>query len=292
VTDIRETTVTTLDGRTLRVVEAGSLDGFPVLWHHGTPSSSLLYEPWIEVALEKDVRLIGYDRPGYAGSTPQPKRSVGDAAGDVEAIARSLGIESLTTGGVSGGGPHVLACAALLPHLVGAAACIAGLAPPDAEGLDLMAGMGETNVVEFGAALDGRAKLEPLLEEFAASMLSGTAEDENLESLISEADAAVMPELTEWLDGGAREGLAPGLEGWIDDDIAFVTPWGFDLADIKVPVLLWQGEQDLMVPFEHGRWLAARIPGVDARLTPEDGHLTITTNHFDDILDWLLAKSG
>ncbi|MGH2779794.1 MAG: alpha/beta fold hydrolase, partial [Actinomycetota bacterium] len=173
-----------------------------------------------------------------------------------------------------------------------AASCIAGVGPPDADGLDLTAGMGTSNVAEFAAARDGREKLEPMLEEFAASMLAGVEDDENLDTILSEADrAALTPQFKEWLEGSSREGLRPGLEGWIEDDIAFVTPWGFDLHEIEVPVQVWQGEQDLMVPFAHGQWLAENILGVDARLSPDEGHLTIPTQRFDEILKWLLATS-
>src|SRR5437016_2989692 len=146
--------VTTADGRVLTVREAGNPRGVPVLAHAGTPGSSLLYEPHVRDAEEKGIRLISYDRPGYGGSTRQPGRNVADCAVDVEAVCDALGIERFCVWGISGGGPHALATAALLPQRVAAAAALASVAPCDAEGLDFFAGMGEQNIEEFGAARD------------------------------------------------------------------------------------------------------------------------------------------
>lgn len=139
-------------GRTLTVREAGDPAGVPVLIHHGTPSSSLLYEPHVRDAEEHGVRLVSYDRPGYGGSTRDPGRSVADCAADVAAICDALGIGRICTWGISGGGPHALATAALLPERVAAAAALASVAPFDAEGLDFTAGMGELNVESFNAS--------------------------------------------------------------------------------------------------------------------------------------------
>lgn len=137
-------TVHTPDGRLLAVEDRGDPAGWPVLGHHGTPSSRLviLYGPYVRDAAERGLRVIGYDRPGYGESSPQPGRTVADTAADVRTICTELGIDRLATWGHSGGGPHVLACAALLPDLVTAAASLASLAPFDAEGLDYFEGMG------------------------------------------------------------------------------------------------------------------------------------------------------
>src|SRR6202046_3829688 len=135
-------TVQTSDGRTLAVEDSGDPAGRPVLVHNGTPNSRHLYGPNVRDAAERGLRLIGYDRPGYGGSSPQPGRTVADCAADVRAICDALGITRLVTWGISGGGPHLLATAALLPDLVVAAASLASLAPFDAGGLDWFAGMG------------------------------------------------------------------------------------------------------------------------------------------------------
>src|SRR5690348_5574117 len=139
------------DGRTLRVHEAGAAEGPVVLVHQGTPMSGRLYEPHMRDAEKRGIRLLAYDRPGYGGSSPAPDRSVADAAADSAALADALGIERFAVWGISGGGPHALACAAQLPDRVVATASLASVAPIDAEGLDWLAGMGEMNLEEFAA---------------------------------------------------------------------------------------------------------------------------------------------
>jgi pimeloyl-ACP methyl ester carboxylesterase len=249
---------------------------------------------WVADAEAKKVRLISYNRPGYGDSTPLPGRSVADVVTDVAAIADDLGIDRFATWGLSGGGPHVLACAARLPERVTAAACLAGVAPSDAEGLDFMAGMGEDNVAEFSAALAGPEQLDPMLGGIRPSMLGASAQDliALLRSILSEPDVAALDgALGQLFVDWGQEGLRKGIDGWRDDDLAFAKPWGFDLSKIEVPVLLWQGRQDRMVPFEHGAWLAENIPGVDARLLDEEGHLSIAMNRMPETLDWLLSHN-
>lgn len=281
------------DGRRLHVLERGAEGGLAVIVHHGTPGAGLLMDEHVALAADRGARLIGYDRPGYGGSDPDPGRTVASCARDVEAIADALGIERFVTWGVSGGGPHALACAALLPDRVAAAATLASVGPDRADGLDFLAGMGEDNVVEFGRAREGRASLEPFLAAMAPELLAASPEQvgEMLQSILGEPDRAVYHGgVAEYFVATLRDGLAPGIDGWVDDDLAFVAPWGFDLAGIRVPVLLLQGEQDLMVPPQHGRWLAGRIPGVDARILAGDGHLTLEITRMPDVLDWLLER--
>jgi pimeloyl-ACP methyl ester carboxylesterase len=289
-----ERTVTTPDGRELRICEAGPPDGLAVVIHNGTPMSRLLFRPHVEDAERRGVRLIGYDRPGYGGSTPHPGRSIADAVRDVEAIADALGIDRLATWGISGGGPHALACAALLPERVSAAASLASVAPYPAEGLDWFAGMGEANVAEFGLTLEGREALEPFLRQERDSMLAaglaGLAEA--MRTLLSPTDRAVFTgETADYVFEAFRAGSEERLDGWIDDDLAFAKPWGFELETIDVPVLLWQGREDRFVPFAHGEWLARHIPTVDARLSSDDGHVTLLAQRVPQVHEWLVAAS-
>jgi pimeloyl-ACP methyl ester carboxylesterase len=280
-----------VDGRTLAVADAGNESGPAVVVNHGTPGSRLLWRELIEDAEARGMRLIGYDRPGYGGSDPQPGRTAADAAGDVGAIADALGIEKLAVEGGSGGGPHALACAALLPDRVVAVASLAGVAPYPAEGLDWLDGMGQDNLDEFAATLAGREALERYLGKKVSEMLTAEpkAIAEALLSLLSPPDRAVLTgELAEYFHEATRVGVEEQLDGWIDDDFVFVNPWGYRLEDIRVPVQLWHGAHDRFVPIAHGRWLAERIPGVDAHLTEEDGHLTIQLRRIGEVHAWLL----
>ena len=282
-------TVHTLDGRMLAVEDCADPAGRPVLVHMGTPNSRHLYGPNVRDAAERGLRLICYDRPGYGGSSPQPWRTVADCAGDVRAICAELGIDRLAMWGISGGGPHVLACAALLPDLVTAAASLASLAPYGAEGLDYFAGMGQDNVDETRLFLTdeaaSRAKMDKDREELLATSPADAAK--GIESLLTPTDAAVLHgELAEYLVSSAQDGLAPGSQGWWEDN-CMIRPWGFDLADIAVPVLLLHGRQDMFVPFGHGEWLAAHIPNVEAWLLDDDGHLTLLQNRVPEVHAWL-----
>jgi pimeloyl-ACP methyl ester carboxylesterase len=258
----------------------------------GTPNSRHLYDPNVRDAAARGLRLISYDRPGYGGSTPHPGRTVADCAGDVRAICAELGIGRLAMWGISGGGPHVLACAALLPDLVTAAAALASPAPYGAEGLDFFAGMGQDNVDDMRLALADPAASRAKLEKDSAELLATPPEEmaKAMESLLTPTDAAVLSgELAVYLASSTHDGLAPGGQGWFDDDCMITRPWGFDLASIAVPVLLLHGRQDMFVPFSHGEWLAAHIPGVEPRLSDDDGHLTLLQNRIPEVHAWLSA---
>lgn len=290
---INNRTISTESGRKLHITETGQPDGIPIVVHHGTPGSGLLYQPWIEDAKSRGIRLISYDRAGYGGSTPQPGRTVANAAEDIATIARALNLGRLSVWGKSGGGPHAFACAALLPDLVVAAAAIASPAPYPADDLDWFAGMGQDNIDEFNAALDEKDVLVHFIETHAPGMLNADPKMlvQALRSILCPADVAVFTEnFADYLLNFVREGIKDSREGWVDDDIAFTTPWGFDLSQIQIPVMLMYGEQDQMVPIPHGKWLVERIPGADAHFLPEDGHLTLSAHRIPDVHTWLLSK--
>lgn len=258
-----------------------------VIVHHGTPSTGRLYAAWEHDGIE----LVGFDRSGYGAAPRRHGRSVADVVDEVVALADARGIDRFATWGISGGGPHALACAALLPDRVIAAAAIGSPAPRDAEGLDWYAGFGEGNVVEFTAAEHGETVLRPLLEqeEMARDAGGPTAFRDGLATLLSEADAAVLEgPLLDYLWAMFTE--KGSVHGWIDDDLAFLRPWGFELGSIHVPVLIRHGEQDRFVPAAHARWLAAQIPGAEAHITAEDGHLTLYETGVRGVQDWLLQR--
>jgi pimeloyl-ACP methyl ester carboxylesterase len=283
-------TVATPDGRVLAVQEAGDPVGQPVLVHMGMPNSRHLYGPNAADAASRGLRLICYDRPGYGRSTPQPGRTHADCAADVQAICAALHLDQIAVWGISGGGAHALASAALLPDLVVAAASLAALAPYGAEGLDWFDGMGQGNVDDFRLCLTdnaaARAKAGADRERFLAASAADLAEP--LRSLLSPADAAVMTgELADYMALLMHEGLAPGSEGWWEDECAQISPWGFGLADISVPVLVVHGRHDRFVPFGHGQWLAAHVPGAEAWLLENEGHLTLLEHRIPEVHAWL-----
>jgi pimeloyl-ACP methyl ester carboxylesterase len=283
--------IETPEGRRLRVEEAGDRAGKPVLTLHGTPGSCYLYARHVADAEARGIRLIGYDRPGYGGSTPQPGRSVADCASDVRAIAAALGIDRLAVWGISGGGPHALACAAILPDLVVAVGSLAAIAPYGVPGLDYFAGMGAENVDDIKLYFEDEPAARAKAVEDRNQMLARSPEamQQAFPTLVSKVDAAAFtPEVGLYLAKGMHDGLAPGDEGWWDDGVAHLSPWGFDLGAIRIPVQLWHGRQDQFVPFQHGEWLASQIPGVEAHLTEDDGHLTLLQHRVGDVHTWLL----
>ena len=290
---MNERDVHTRDGRTLRISQAGEIGGVPGLCHHGMPGSRLLEPTDVARAHRRGIHLIGYDRPGYGGSSHHEGRNVADCAADVRTIADALGIRRLAVWGVSGGGPHAAACAALLSDLVPAVGVLASGAPYGAPGLDFFAGMGEYNVDDVQLYFDdraaARAKSRSDREELLAADLDAMMA--MWRSLIAPVDAAALTgELGSFLLEHSQLGLAPGDDGWWDDVVAMLGDWGFGLSQIRTPVLLMHGREDRFVPFAHGEWLAAAIPGAEARLLESDGHLSLVVNHLDEVYDWLLER--
>ena len=289
--------VETADGRSLEVLISGPDDGLPLLLHWGTPQGAVPFGILERPAAARNLRVISYSRPGYGASSPRRKgaaTTVADDAADAAAVLDHLGLDSFVTLGWSGGGPRALACAALLPGRCLAAVSGAGVAPASAEGLDFLAGMGPENIEEFGAAMAGPQALEDWLNREAPSTFAVTAEDviASFGQLLPEVDkAALTGELAECMVDSLRRAGQQGIVGWRDDDLTLTRPWGFDLAAIEVPVSVWQGGQDKMVPFAHGVWLAERIPGARAHLYQSEGHISLIMQ-MDRILDDLLARAG
>ncbi len=274
------------DGRSLEVHELGDPDGFPIVFHHGTPGSGTMYARWDTPG----VRLIAYDRAGYGGSSRKPGRVVADVVADITALADALDLERFATWGLSGGGPHSLACAALCDERLVAAATLAGVGPWNAEGLDWLAGMGEGNLKEFDLVLAGEEARRPALERDRAGLLAATAEqlrDEMAPHLSPTDSEALTAGLAEYFHSNMAHALAGSVDGWLDDNLAFVAPWGFELSTIDRPVLVVQGGDDLMVPRQHGEWLAANVPGCESRIDDAHGHLTLAEHLVPEVHAWL-----
>jgi pimeloyl-ACP methyl ester carboxylesterase len=289
---VSEIDVTLRDGRTLHVYDEGDPSGFVVFEQHGTPGSGTAYPPDLELARERGLRVVSYDRAGYGTSTPKPGRTVADVVADVEDVLDALDVDRFATFGASGGGPHVLAVAALLPERCAAAAVIASPTPWEAEDVDWLEGQGEQNLEEWAAALQGPEVLEAHLLPLADEIRAASAEDlrDLMVTLLPPVDRDVLTgDRAVSAKVNMDRAVAVGVAGWRDDDIAFTRPWGFELGAIRVPVLLWQGVQDKMVPASHGRWLAERIPGVEAHISEPDGHLSIAVGRLGEIYDWIAS---
>jgi pimeloyl-ACP methyl ester carboxylesterase len=286
-------TLTLPDGRTLEIEITGPSGGTPLLFHHGTPGSSHQTRAMQRATSQRGLRLVTRSRPGNAGSTRKPGRRVVDVVEDVRAILDHLDAGRCFVAGWSGGGPHALACAARLADRADGVLVIASIVPYGVPDLDFLAGMGEQNVEEFNYALRGESELRPYLEGFRPELAEVDAPGviASLSTLLPDVDRAQLTdEYGDDVAAGMRHAMSGGVDGWLDDDLAFVQPWGFDLADVAaVPVSVWQGEVDLMVPYAHGQWFARHLPSsVRVHLEPGQGHLSIGVGSLDRMLDELL----
>ena len=253
------------DGRTLHVYDTGTDGRLAVFWHYGTPNIGAPPEPLFAAAARLGIRWVSYDRPGYGGSTPYRDRDVASAADYVSCVADALGIDRFALMGSSGGGPHALACGALLQERVFGVVSVAGLAPFDAEGLDWFAGMSDSGVASLRAAAEGRVAKE----RYEAS---GAEYDPEM---FTPEDHAALSGAWSWVLDVVNPAVEAGPGGLIDDDLAFVAPWGFDPARVVAPTLFLHGGRDRVVPSSHGEWLARRCPSAELWLRPDDGHISV-----------------
>lgn len=286
--------VRTADGRRLRVEVSGDPHGHPVFLLHGMPGSRVGPRPRSMFLYQRGARLISYDRPGYGGSDRRPGRRVADVVSDVRDVADALGLDRFAVAGRSGGAPHALACAALLPDRVTRAAALVGLAPRDAEGLDWFAGMAPSNVSEFRTAFTDPERFAARLIPRSAAIRSDPAKLlEELRRELTDDDRMIVSDrgIRSMLLRTYLEALRTSPYGWIDDALALTGPWGFDPAQIDVPVLLWHGGKDVFSPASHSSWLAARIPRATAVLEPAAAHFA-ALRALPNALNWLLSDAS
>ena len=292
-------TLTLPDGRDLEFLTGGADDGFPFVYHSGTPTAAVRYQPMWDAAERAGLRLVTYSRPGYGASTPRPVPEgwpdpVTADAEDTARLLDHLGVGEFVTMGWSGGGPRALACAAAMPDRCRAAVSLAGVAPFEAAGLDWSAGMGPENVRDFEAAAAGREAYRPIAAEQAGELAAVTGADivASFGGLVDEVDAAALTgEFADYVAAAFRHAVAQGSDGMLEDTLQIVRPWGFDVADLTVPVSVWQGAHDKMVPFGHGQWLAQAIPGARGHLYDDEGHLSLVAK-IDEILADLRDLAG
>jgi pimeloyl-ACP methyl ester carboxylesterase len=281
----------TAGGRRLMVELTGARHGMPVFLLHGTPGSRSGPKPRGSVSYRLGVLLITYDRPGYGRSARHQGRVVADAAGDVAAIADDLGIDRFAVVGRSGGGPHALACAALLRDRVRRTAVLVGLAPANARGLDWYDGMTDDNVAAYTTA---ETDLSALVTELTSRAERLARDPESLlaglRGQMVDADRRVVDDVAiRRLHAETyAEALRHGPFGWLDDILALRADWGFDLGSIASPVRIWHGADDRFSPVSHARWLAARIPGARIDVQPGTAHFG-AVEILPEILSWLTA---
>ncbi len=268
------------DGRVVHVYDThpGDTSRQVVWWHHGTPNVGDPPRPLLVASDRLGVRWVSVDRPGYGGSAPDPDRTVGSVALDVGDVADALGLERFGVMGHSGGGPHALACAALLGERAVATAAVSSPAPYAAEGLDFFAGMATAGVQEHRTAALGRT-----------AVLAADEDGDDLDIGFTAADEAALRGRWAWFLDVVRPALATGREGGIEDSLASVAPWGFDVATIASPVLLVHGDADRLVPVTHARWLAGRCDVAELWERPGDGHITVM-DAGEDVLAWLVGR--
>jgi pimeloyl-ACP methyl ester carboxylesterase len=278
---VTETDLALSGQRTLHVYDTGAADAsLTIFWQHGTPNVGEPPEPLFPAAAERGIRWVSYDRPGYGGSTPQAGRDVAAAAADTESVADALGLGQFAVMGHSGGGPHALACAALLPDRVLGVACMAGLAPFTAAGLDWFAGMTPAGTALLRAAAAGPEALKDYLAASEFDMDQFTPADQ--EALLG---------TWSWLGDVAGKGIETDRGGHADDELAYVAPWGFGPGQIVPPVLVVHGGQDRIAPSAHGTWLARHCRIAELWLQPDDGHISVLDAGVA-ALDWLGERAG
>ncbi|HET7247256.1 MAG TPA: alpha/beta hydrolase [Streptosporangiaceae bacterium] len=273
--------LTVTGGRVVRYCCYGSQAGLPVVSLAGTPGTRWERPGVVSAIGQQGLRVVVPDRPGYGGSDRQPGRTVADVAADVAAVASAQGWALFAVTGFSGGGPHALACAALL---TGRVTCCAAVATPVPPGADLFADRAPGQAEDFHLALRGEQALRPYLQDRASNALA------QLET--GGPDQALVPGEPADDQGRAARIRAAclGLDGWIDDVIALAHPWGFDLGSIEVPVSIWSGATDTRVPRRHTDWLLAQLPTAQGYEHP-DGHDPSDTS-YRSIFGWIAAASS
>jgi pimeloyl-ACP methyl ester carboxylesterase len=281
-----ETKLVTLnDGRNLEIQVAGTPQSSAIVFHHGTPGATNTWTSWMHEVERLGGYTFSYSRPGYGQSERHQGRTVLDNASDISEVLDLLGITNIVSIGWSGGGPHALADSSL-PQSRGVIS-IAGVGAYGAEDLDFLEGMGEENHLEFGAALQGSKEIETWMQKNSPEIAVVT-EDQIIAAyggLIGDADKKALSEgAAEETAASYRKSLEVSHYGWLDDDLAFVQPWGFDITKISVPVELWQGNDDFMVPHAHGYWLEKHIPTAKLNFVPGEGHISLGSRKRTEIL--------
>jgi pimeloyl-ACP methyl ester carboxylesterase len=265
--------ITLSDGRRLGYAEYGDPKGWPLMFFHGTPGSRVMARFAGPKARELGLRLIAPDRPGFGLSDFQPQRRLPDWAKDVEELADALNLEQFTVVGVSGGGPYVAVCAWKLGKRLISAGIVSGLAPEGRVRQELSRGHRLTAKIMRQTRL-----INPLLRLLSWSARRRPEIIIQVMGLVSfREDRRILakPEVQSTQIDSVVEAFRGGPQGTAFELGLFSRPWGFEVEEINLPVYLWHGEADGIVPVSLGCFLADRIPGCQAKFIPKAGHLWI-----------------
>jgi pimeloyl-ACP methyl ester carboxylesterase len=265
----------------------GDPGGVPVIYLHGTPSSRLYAVSGHDAAMRQGVRLIAANRPGY-GAAPDVPTSLSSVAEDTLALADALGLNRFAVLGVSGGGPFALACGATAPDRVGAVGVVVGVGPwrlidpPGSNSEDRAAlELADAGDVEAALAVFRRSAAGDL-----ASMLElddDAMMDDFIQHVPEQEHALYTPQLRAVLAADLREALT-SYDGYARDNLAWGGDWDLDLAAVSSPTWLWYGDEDRLVPADHGRWLHERIAHSTLVIRPGAGHGGAIHPFWDDML--------
>lgn len=281
------------DGRNLNLLVGDGGSQNVVVFHHGTPSCSLIWKSWVGKLEKAGIRAIAYSRAGYYTSDRKIGRNVVSIIADIAEVIDHFSVDSFVSVGWSGGGPHALASA--LDPRCKSVVILAGVGMYGQADLDFLDGMGQENIDEFGIAIAGETPLNAWMEANGSAYRTITGEElrNSISSLFSKSDIATMQDtgFSDDLAENFRSSLEKGYSGWIDDDIAFTKDWGFSLDQVKIPVAIFQGDEDLMVPGAHGRWLHKHLPHSTLRLLKGEGHLSFFSSSQDEIFGFLTENS-
>jgi len=273
----------------LTYLEVGAPDGAVVMHHHGGLVSASDIIPLDEVARRAGVRWVSFDRPGIAGSTPMPGRTLLDGARDAEQLLDHLGVGRARVSGWSMGGPYALATVLHLGDRVPRAAVIAGSLPlndPDT--------LAELNAMDRRFTSMARSHRSAL--RTTASVWGDIAafSPRTWAALVSRGagplDEMAVRRVAHELAGSAADSVSQP-DGLVEEYVAWARPWDFALGDIATPVDVWQGTEDHLVPVEWSRRMAAALPEGDLHVIEGEGHFLLL-NHADDVLVSVLGDGG
>jgi pimeloyl-ACP methyl ester carboxylesterase len=286
----REHRLRLADGRTLACLELGDPGGSPVLYFHGYPGSRLEGRLAAGAARRHGLRLLAPDRPGFGQSTFLPGRTISAWAVDVAELADQFELERFAIVGVSGGGPYALACAARIPERLSRVGLIGAVWPLARRQLT-------HDMVTLNRLALALAARSPFLARLTAQLVARWVRRHpghqlaHMMATASPADRRVLadPAYRAMVTQSTAEALRQGGRGAAWELTLLARPWDFRLQEVTVPVRIWQGLADSIVPPATAQDLAAALPSSECHYLPDEGHLSVVVRHLDAVLADLRA---